>query len=464
MFTEKLNLIIRELGATDSELAELAGFDRTNLSHFRHGRRTPSASGTTGKKLISALYLCAKKHDKSEVLCRLTEAEPSLPQKKMEAAISKWLYDDIPQAREDAPDAYQGKAPVFCERLDIAMKLAELSNIQLSRMIHTDASLISRYRSGERRPRVTSSIIPLLSETLWQQIEKNNNTGRLAKIIDHSSGQTDKEAFSKWLFDSTSFHEKNTSVAKRFLELFEHYQAEAEPDLPSYETVVTEEELNDINEMYLGTNGLQTAVIRFLGNVIRSGKKELWLYSDQNMDWMILDEDFRFRWSVLMSECVKRKIKIRIIHNIDRNLREMFDAVQSWLPLYMSGMIEPYYLKKAKDNRFSNTVLLCPGLSCVQATHVIGTETAGLYNYYTDKFRLFYYKNAYKKLLEQANPLITFDAPEPSNAVSEFSLGNIDIRLTDTYVNIAPKEHADISFNFMHPLLIQAFTAYLTLS
>lgn len=107
-----------------------------------------------------------------------------------------------------------------------------------------------------------------------------------------------------------------------------------------------------------------------------------------------------------MCHCIKSGVQIKIIHNINRDSREMIKSIESWLPLYMSGMIQPYYCKKKPDNRFSNTLFLCPGIACIEATHVRNFENEGVYNYHTQAERLELLKKEFLGLLYDCEPLL----------------------------------------------------------
>ena len=140
--------------------------------------------------------------------------------------------------------------------------------------------------------------------------------------------------------------------------------------------------------------------------MISDGGKELYLYSDQNINWLT-DPEFRLKWAALMLCCVQKGIKIHVIHNVDRDVSEMIEAIISWLPLYMSGMIRSYYCKKQKNSRFSNTIFLCPGVACIKGSNVIGTEDQnGEYRYDTDPKILEIHQAAFRGLLDDAKQLV----------------------------------------------------------
>ena len=100
----------------------------------------------------------------------------------------------------------------------------------------------------------------------------------------------------------------------------------------------------------------------------------------------------------------------------------MIEAINSWLPLYMSGMIEPYYCKKPDEGRFSHTVFLYPDVACIEACHVRGYEGEGIYRYYVDQKHLALMKKAFAGLLQSSEPLVRvtsdwkrFSAPKKSS-------------------------------------------------
>lgn len=357
------------------------------------------------------------------------------------------------------------------------MTLAEISNIRLSQSIKVDASLVSRYRSGIRMPKAGSEIVDQLGDAIWKRIIQLERKRDLAKLMAVPQEILDEELFFGWLFDYVSDHDRSISDAEKFLASFETYREITE--LPDWEELVKPEIYSDTRDIYRGITGLQCAVLRFLSNVIRENATELMLYSDQNMDWMVGDPTFRMQWAVLMSECVKRGVRIRIIHNIDRNVDEMNSAIRSWLPLYMSGMIEPYYCKKDKDARFSHTMFLCPGYGAIEAVHVVGMEREGIYHYFTDEEHLSFFKEEYLGLLELAKPLITFSATETPkqffagitvqrgdkeekipSVETDQSFKNIHILVTDQYVMITHVKNPGLAFKFWHPLMCRAFAAY----
>ena len=49
-----------------------------------------------------------------------------------------------------------------------------------------------------------------------------------------------------------------------------------------------------------------------------------------------------------MALMLKKGLHLYQIHNLDRSFDEMMLGLESWIPMYMTGLISPYYLKIRK--------------------------------------------------------------------------------------------------------------------
>ena len=160
-----------------------------------------------------------------------------------------------------------------------------------------------------------------------------------------------------------------------------------------------------VEACYYGTEGLRNAVIRFLSDAAREGG-ELLLYSDEPMDWMTGDRAYLARWTFLMAQCVSRGVTIKIIHNVDRIGEEMVDAIRGWLPLYVSGRIEPFVFRKERNARFYHTVFLRAGSACIHGFFPTEGRESRWYEYITDDKRLGLIEREYAAMLSAASPFL----------------------------------------------------------
>ena len=411
MFAERLGQILSVIEASPTEIARYMEIDPSNISRMLTGKRLPKNSGEAAWRLVSGIFSYADENGKTAELCALIACENADSADTIKGQMMSWLYegvDDTPKKLEPPKDRVPYRA--FGEKLNAVMELAELSNIRFGKLINVDTSYISRFRNGLRSPKSNPKTMNAICSVLLDRLYEQDKIRQLGALMNTSPEvlKDEDEAltlFHNWLFDTDK--EDSGSIVEKLLENIDAFSLETKIPLPSFEEAADEKILMANETAYFGTGGLQTAVIRFLGNAINHNAKELCLYSDQDMDWMVGDPAFRMKWSALMLECVKHGIHIRIIHNIDRDLHEMIDAITSWLPLYMSGMIESYYCKKQKNTRFSNTLFLCPGIACVEGSNVNGQEEQnGIYHYYTDAAMLEAYKQSFDGLLADSKQLV----------------------------------------------------------
>ena len=102
------------------------------------------------------------------------------------------------------------------------------------------------------------------------------------------------------------------------------------------------------------------------------GSFDLLLFSDEDMVWLYEDEAFALRWNTLMLQLIHAGSRIRIVHTLGRNVQDMWEAVRSWLPLYSTGAVEPWYCPRLRDGIFKRTMFLASGHSALVASSVPG--------------------------------------------------------------------------------------------
>lgn len=361
MLSQKLDTLIRELGTNNSEIAACAGFDRTNISRFRNGSRLPKASSSSARRLAEGLYRYASEHDRLNTLYKLTGIEAGDSDDEIRLALITWLYEGedtmggCPQCISSSSlKCEESEDDTFAARLSFVMKLADISNVSLSRRMNVDASLISRYRTGQSVPAADSDIAMELFVILYKRILKNGRVNELVSYMKINEGSFSEKAFSEWFYKPDNTHARRKTKGR-----------------------------TRGKSAYVGIDGLREAVVRFLKAVLENSDSELMLYSDQDMSWMTEDKVFFDSWRSLMEECISQKIRIRIIHNIDRKQDEIDMAIKSWLPLYMSGGIEPYISSVARGDRFFHTLFICPSLAAIEASGPAGSEDSAIYYYHT---------------------------------------------------------------------------------
>ena len=157
---------------------------------------------------------------------------------------------------------------------------------------------------------------------------------------------------------------------------------------------------------YYGIEEMKQGELNFFkGTVLSKSKEDIFMCSDMPMEDMAKDIDFGKKWMFAIAMCLKKGHHLNIIHNLDRPFNEMMLGLESWIPIYMTGQISPYYLSNLKNNIYNhlNYVSAAAALSgeCINGFH-----NKGMYYLTTNKNEIEYYKEKSDLLLKKAKPLM----------------------------------------------------------
>ena len=420
MLSERITALFALLQCTNTDIARFAGCSPSNISRLKSGLREPPASSRTVSLLAEGIYAYADYENLLPVLRELCGTEDSARERLIPGIVA-WLYGTetlTPPPRAVVPRSRRARElrrQSFGEKLDRAMTLLGLSNAQLAALLSIDVSLASRYRSGVYSPHGNEQREEKLSGELLARAEKSGRTEELAALCRVKAEELDAGAVAEWLYGSAEDPALLAQFLLRSLDAFTPGQGGAAPAVPETAPVPAA-------ERYWGTEGLRGAVVRFLIDAAREGG-ELLLYSDEPMDWMSGDRAFFTLWASLMAACVRNGVHIRIIHNVDRASNEMAAAISGWLPLYVSGMIEPYVFRKERNSRFCHTVFLRAGGACIHGFFPTGAGENRWYEYITDEARLRALKSEYGAMLSSAQPFLKTYAAAEDAAYRRFCEG-----------------------------------------
>ena len=443
---DQIEILFNALNTKAREIAEYTNMGVTNISRLKSGARTPNPNSSTIDKLTDGIILYCKKENKTDVLRAIIKTDSE----ELKEPLKKWLFP-----KEKVIDTTS-----FPSKLNAVMILTDTSNKELAQSINLDASYISRIRSGSRILKPNSPLYEAISHTLFAKAADRNLIDEIKSLIEYSGTNDDESiyyAFKNWL---CSFQAEDEHIKK----LLQSIDALNLPQKLPFDLSALDLSYSE-NERYINESGLQEAVLRFLTEVINSEAKEIYLYSDSSIDWMTKDKEYSAKWAYLMFRLVSKGVKIKIIHNIDRKISDMVNAVQSWLPLYMSCCIEPYYTNVKAGKRFSHTMFVCPDVACVSGFNPYG-DAHTLYHYYTDKTEIAFGEYQFNALMKKSLPLVHMQkgSGKPnSNAYkqkSEFS--NIEISIDAVSVTVTRTSEPKVSFVILNDLLCNSIRAYCT--
>ena len=125
---------------------------------------------------------------------------------------------------------------------------------------------------------------------------------------------------------------------------------------------------------YYGIDEMKQGELDFFkATVLSKSNEPVFMCSDMPMEDMAEDVDFGKKWMFAIAMTLKRGLHLNIIHNLDRPFNEMMLGLESWIPIYMTGQVSPYYLTGVQNsvychfNYVSGTVALTG--ECIKGYH-----------------------------------------------------------------------------------------------
>lgn len=340
------------------------------------------------------------------------------------------------------------------DKLNLLMDFFEISNIKLAKALSVDPSLISRWRTGDRVPSTSSNHFHALGRYFESLARTERSKIKLLETmhLDLSENKyIDKnlhQIIEEWL-ESPSTHTSNL-VEQLLQRIITGPVVSNDPELIKRQIKALEGLLSGKrakNEVLKGLEGKRSGVLLFLSEVCKQTSPiTLLLYSDEKMDWLTEDPEFYNAWSLLMFNILTSGHRIKIIHTIQRDLDEMIFAIKRWMPLYMTGAIEPYFFPKANNGLFKRTLFIAPGTVALTSTSLPEFVDSADQFIYTDKSRIESLTDEFNAFLSMCKPLMKIFTPKDFDAFvdlqKEYYGEHHDmITLSSTLHSALPDEH-----------------------
>ena len=394
-FSELLNQIIERTGCTAKELSEISGISPASLSRYRSGERMPEYEQM--QKLLQGLKTLIKERGVSDI-----------DEEALQASFTEYMA-------EVSFDYEQ-----FTERLNMLLSVLEINMTDLARSLNFDASYLSRIRQGQRRPSDRDGFI----RGICQYVIRKKSPSAIARLTgdDPAALEKDGEGFQclyKWLSNGVITETGEMDDFLRKLDTF---------DLGEYIRAIHFDELKVPSvpfqlpsaKHYYGVEAMKQGELDFFKTTVLSkSRKKVFMCSDMPLADMAEDRDFAKKWMFAIAMTLKKGLHFEIIHNIDRPFKEMMYGLESWIPLYMTGQVAPYYLKGKVSNVYCH-FLYVSGAAALCGEAVRGFHDEGQY-YLTNKSEeVNYYRKRADRLLEKAQPLMQIYRAENEKNFSAF--------------------------------------------
>ena len=406
-FCEQLNEYILKIDCSSKELADTSTLSPTVISRYRNGERTPNIRSKQLESLVDGLYQLA------------LEKNIDLKKENIYKTLSITLNDvhiDLEQLVKNFND--------LTSALNISMA-------DLSRKLGYDSSYLSKLRAGNifpTKPQIfIDDVCKFVVNKYVQEDEKKIVSSLINCPCENLNNQSDYyENLRSWFSTNITPTRNYIDDFLKHLDTFDldqyikaiHFNEMKIPFVPFYKSGT---------KNYYGIEEMKKGELDFFKATVFSKSTEpVFMCSDMPMEDMAKDVEFGKKWMFAIAMTLKKGLHLNIIHNLDRPFNEMMLGLESWIPIYMTGQVSPYYLKNFQDSVYCHFNYVS-GAAALTGECINGYHDKGKYFLTSNKTDISYYRNKCNCLLSKASPLMEIYRTESQNAFNAFMTSSTNI-------------------------------------
>jgi len=387
-FSERLDSYLKELGVSAKELSLESGVSQVVISRYRTGQRIPSL-------------------DNRGVLEELAYGIEALSHKNDREPINA---TDVLEAFDS--DLSLLNVPFNYENFNFLIRELSLNASEMSRVMNYGPSYISRIRTGKRRPPDPEEFVSTLCKFIYPSLGKSVSVTAFRDLLNVPASEKfdSYDSFctllKAYILNNDNVSEdKNVSVFLKYMDEF---------DLNDYIRSVHFDEIKLPNvpfsipktKVYFGVEGHKAAELDILKLIISSKSNEpAFLFSDFELSDLINDPEFNKKFMTGLAMILKKGIKIQYILNLDSTPNEILFALETLLPLYMTGQVEVYYLPERHNDIFKHLIRVAGGVAMI-GTGISGDRKGYCFRTTTSKTFVSGVRQTANALLANASPLM----------------------------------------------------------
>ena len=411
-FHEMLNEYLRRLSVTALELAEASDLSPAIISRYRSAERRPAPDSEALARLAKGIALLAEQ-----------KGIPAASEESVLSAFRKSLgYEEDGQTR-------------LAANFDLLVNVLHLRSGEMARALSFDPSYLSRIRKGQRTPANPAAFARAVGNFTARRCRNATERADLARLLGQppealSDDASCSAALARWLLSGEAGQPDSTFS---FLEKLDEF------DLNDYIRAVRFDQLKvptvpfqlPTFKVHYGLENFRQALLDFLKSTALSRSREpVFMCSDMPMEELARDMAFSKKWMLGLAAMLKKGLHLDMVHDLNRPYAEMMLGLESWIPLYMTGQISPWYLR-GRHNGVYGHLLFCSGAAAVEGECISGDFAHGRFLFSQAKSDLPYYRRRADAILQTAQPLMDIYRDASEGAYSSFLLA--DARETGEY-------------------------------
>ena len=399
-FCEQLNKYIKQIGCSSKELVNASGLSTSVISRYRRGDRKPSIRSKQLEQIVDGLYKLS-----SSKKLNITKDE---------------IYNKLSSTLNDVSIDFEQLRKKFNELISTL----NINMTELSRSSSYDSSLLSKIHTGNANPSKPKIFIETVCSFVVKKYKSEDSKKAVAILIDCDL---------KDLNDNSSYYNKllnwfstSSSQSHNYIDDFLnnldsfnlneyiktiHFDEMKVPTIPFYKAT---------SKTYYGIEEMKKGELNFFkATVLSKNNEPVFMCSDMPMEDMAQDVEFGKKWMYAIAIMLKKGLHLNIIHNLDRPFNEMMLGLESWLPIYMTGQVSPYFLRGLQNNVYCHFNYVS-GTVALYGECISGYHDKGKYTLTTNKTDISYYKTKAECLLGKATPLMEIYRTENKNSFDSF--------------------------------------------
>ena len=384
-----MNEYMALLSCTSKELCNASGISPASFSRYKSGKRVPDPGTESFVQLCNAIARIAAQKG-------IQDLTPALVKESF-AACEDFISTDKELLRRN---------------FNTLLVALNINLTQMCQYTNYDPSAVFRIRNGTRKPGDAGQFASSVASFVARKMQTPPEIAAVAELIgcdpDLISDVSVRHAKIKtWLLEQQDQNARSDNVAQ-FLSKVDTF------DLNEYIKTLSFDDLkvpaNPIHiptsRTYLGINEMREGVQDFIkATVLSKSMSYVTMYSDLPMKEIARDAESMRMLMFGVAMMLTKGVRINVIHNIYRSLDDMMLGLESWIPLYMTGQISPYYFKNAQNSIFRH--LFCvSGAAALYGEAIAGYHTDGKYQLTKSKHWVEYYRKRADEMLKNAYPLM----------------------------------------------------------
>ena len=404
-FKKLLDDYMKQLDCTAKDLAEKSGLSAATISRYRSGDRTPEDGSENFARLINGIVSIAE-----------SKGIPDISEQSVSDSFSPYVRNSVDIAH-------------FQKNFHTLLTVVPINISDLARFLNFDPSYISRIRNGQRQPANPAEFARNISAFVARHCQTEEQKAVISSLLhcpmEELSNYTDFQVrLTDWLLAGAGAVKDSMTV---FLEKLDEF------NLDEYIHVIHFDKLKvpsvpfqiPTSRTYWGISEMMESELDFLkATVLSKSTAPVIMYSDMPMKEMAKDPEFPKKWMFGMALMLKKGLHLYQIHNLDRSFDEMMLGLESWIPMYMTGQISPYYLKNVQNNTFLH-LLKVSGSAALSGEAIAGCHENGKYYLTKSKREMEYYQKRADELLKNADSLMDIYRSERETELNTFLIADV---------------------------------------